>query len=377
MKIAPLHVSNPWYGRITNDTSVETTALSGVPIESTVEIELIELLHGGPEDNYKPYLHLRGELTEAHTEVELPYGVTDLGLRRGAGLPVDAFYDFDQAQLVDLVSKGYFTDAFKVPEEMSGIPWTLPGAADFLVVAPALADEPPLVFWNVHNHTGLELDKANSGYTLASYFPDYSPVVEAQSSLQAAAAIDEPVHNGPAADLFSDVAFDAHIPDVEHASPLTTDDARSIVPDGVFARLVQEIEAKYAPVAEPVIEEVAREDGIEPGSAEDLYLSRVSPGVDQVLAGEHAEAAPADVAPDAEPVAPEQEPVEDTSELALTADGFLDLGEPAPELAPLSLQSEVSTEDHRRVAERAAALLRQELAGESSDAKNSDEQPTI
>jgi len=82
MKIAPLKISDPWYGRILNDDQVAIESLHGVPIESTVQMELVELLHSGPEDNYRPYLHMRGELTEATPAVELPYGVTELAMRR-------------------------------------------------------------------------------------------------------------------------------------------------------------------------------------------------------------------------------------------------------------------------------------------------------
>lgn len=374
MKIAPLKVSDPWFGRIANNAQVHSDSLTGVPIESTVEMELVELLHYGPEDNYRPYLHLRGELTDARPAVELPYGVSELSYRRGAGLPVDAFYDFNHRQLAALVSKGYFSEAFRVPAEMSGIPWTLPGKADFLVVAPDLSDEPPVVFMNVHDQTGLELDEANSGYELSEYFPDFTAELEAQQdSLEATTAPLE--HPGASLDVFSGMSFEEHRqPATPAVAPEATEaEPRAIVPDGVFSRLVSEIVAQQP--AEPEIVEEPEEESIVPGSAEDVYLSRVEPGVDHVLSGDFAAE---EQEPEAESVLDDEtaepefsfEAIEEATQLpaeVLTPEGFLDLTEPRPELEPLELHlAGTDAEDHRLAAERRAARIRAEL--EADDA---------
>jgi hypothetical protein len=369
MKIAPLKVSDPWFGRIVNNETVQADSLAGVPIESTVEMELVELLHGGPEDNYRPYLHLRGELTEARPVVELPYGVTELAFRRGGGLPLDAFYGFNQRQLSDLVSKGYFTEAFKVPSEMSGIPWTLPGKADFLVVAPELSDQPPLVFMNVHDQSELELDETNSGYELAAYFPDYT--AEAEQQATASAVVEGPERSGSGLDMFSDVSFDEHRPDDLVGHPRGADDLAP-VPTGVFDRLVSEIEAKQFVQPEPVVE--VEQEAIVPGSAEELYLSRVSPGVEQVLSGE-----PTEATAEAEGVlaeAPADLEYEDDEQQGSAAAGFLDLSEPEPELTPLRSQGfEVTADEHREAAERRAARIRADLTPDEGADTNDEVEP--
>lgn len=368
MKIAPLKVSDPWFGRIVNNDTVQADSLLAVPIESTVEMELVELLHGGPEDNYRPYLHLRGELTEAKPAVELPYGVTELTMRTGSGLTIDAFYDFNQRQLSDLVSKGYFTDKFKVPDEMSGIPWTLPGKADFLVVAPELSDQPPLVFMNVHEQNELALDEANSGYELSAYFPDYT--LDAEQQAAAETAIDAPEHSGSSLDMFSNESFEERRPGdlVAPAVGAVEPEQRTSVPVGVFERLVSEIEAQQHVEPEPIEEPAPA--GVIPGSAEDVYLSRVSPGVEQVFSGESVETVEGDAS-----VVVEADELESD---AVSSKGFLDLSEPEPELTPLALQSGVEGDDEQaKAAERRNSRIRNELAGDESDASVDEDQPVL
>lgn len=374
MKIAPLSETNPWYSRILADDRIQTDTLTGVPVETTVDVELVELLHGGPEDNYRPYLHLRGELTEAQPVVQLPYGVSDLALRRGSGVPVDAFYDFSHAQLADLVAKGYFSPAFRVPEEMSGIPWTLPAKANFLVVAPALAEEPPVVFMSIHQQTGLELDEANSGYELSAYFPDYT--AEASAALdEGRDAIDAaPRTRGTSAfDVFAAEGFEVETTRAvvaQQASDEVFEAARATVPDGVFSRLVKEIQAQQPAEVETSVPDEEAVQGPVPGSAEEVYLSRVSPGVDHVLSGEHLTADDGGVeAGMAEAHATTQNDADtDQAENATVAtpaetpSGFIDFGEPEEDLEPLQVQfGGISEDDHRRALERRQARLRAEL----------------
>ena len=381
MKIAPLQVSDPWFGRITGDKTAHIDTLTGVPMEATVEVELVELLHEGPESNYRPYLHLRGELTEVKPAVALPYGVSELALRRGSGLPLDAFYEFTGPQLADLVTKGYFTPAFQVPSEMSGIPWTLPGEADFMVVAPAFADEAPVVFMAVANQTGMELDEANSGYELSAYFPDYSAEAEAAAILS---------HEGqetPLAlqggddqrDLFSDITHDQRVPESipAAANEPAAGGERHAVPDGVFSRLVEEIEARQRPAAVVEPEQELADEQEPSANYEDLYLARVEAGVARVLAGGHLDedegkaehAAAIEQRTDVlEAETPETVEAEDEQPL--------DLSEPEPEIESFNLQDRFDAEDHRAAAERRASRLRADAAAQAA-ADEDDQQITL
>lgn len=385
MKIAPLKVSDPWYGRIVNDSTIDTQALRAVPVEATVEMELVELLHEGPQNNYRPYLHMRGELIQAVPVVELPYGVTELAMRHGGGVNVDVFYDFNPRQLSDLVSKGYFTEDFQVPAEMSGMPWQIPGKADFLVVAPEYADQPPVVFMNVHDQSELSLDEANSGYDLSEYFPDFT--VEALEREGVERVDGTLVRDGSGQDMFADVVFDVSRPYDDLAPrPVENVDERAAVPSGVFSRLVSEIAARRRVEPVEIVDELPA--ATVPGSAEELYLSHVSPGVDQVLSAE-----PIDEvlqAPNGEiydPVAESEVVAEVLAAEPEPEFGFLDVSQPDEDLTPPRMFSRagVATSDDESNTDissqrKAAASRAARIAAELSDDEVSDKdesQPTL
>jgi hypothetical protein len=384
MKIAPLKMSDPWFGRIMADGQVQVDTLKNVPIESTVEMELVELLHGGPESNYRPYLHLRGELTEATPSVELPYGVTDLSLRRGSGLSVDAFYDFSPRQLTELVGKGYFTEEFTVPEEMSGIPWTLPGKADFMVVAPEFSDQPPVVFMYTHDQSDMELDEANSGYDLSSYFHNYSEPTQDQ----AAPELDEGFFDRSISgvDVFGDVNFDEPGPVDETTQHRRVSDLdhRADVPNGVFNRLVSEIESQHGvdSADDEIVADALPEIPVQLSAAE-LYRLRVSPGVERVLSGAHMEEVAAESVPvPSEPVQGNDSDLADEDD-EFSYEGFLDVNEPEPELTPLPVNTirvvdaGEGDEAQRKAAGLRAARIRAELTDDDTSPFDDASEPAL
>lgn len=378
MIIAPMRFNDLWYGRIQKDGSVPADTLQRVPVENTVEMELVEILHSGPEENYRPLLHLRGELLETQPSVTLPYGITGLNSRRGSGSTVDAFYDFSRDQLVGLVTKGYFTEGFEVPPTMSGIPWVLPGTADFFVVGPSTMDEPPLVFMDVHDETRLELDQDNSGYDPVEYFPDHTPQAEAVAQPQQAA----PQATGAVRDMFSDVAFEA-APVAQlgqHRAPVTSDGAegRPVVPDSVFERLVAEAESRLTPET-PVVVEVV------PSDFETFYDERVAPGVAAVLSAEpEAQQTEVQLANEARVASASlDEPVvaESTEQVpSRVPAGYIDFSEDEPEaeLAPLYKQMQQTEAAEQRAAnERRVAEVRASLSDDGGEVRPDDNQPEL
>ena len=394
MRIAPLKMNDPWLGRALADKNVYAQGLRGVPIEATVEVELVELLHGSPEENYRPYLHLRGELTEAQPTVALPYGVTDLALRRGSGVRVDAFYDFSQRQLVDLVSKGYFSKAFEVPEGMAGIPWPLPGHADFVILAPQTMADAPVTFMGLHQDTGLELDEQSSGYDLSEYFPDFTPEAQAEREAQAEETLDR---SGSGRDLFHDVELDTSRPaDRPRDVQLDGENGRVSLPENAFERLLQEIENRRDELSAADVDPVEAPEALTEEEAElspeAFYERFVAPEVAEGVAAISrpvAEAEPEAVPePSEEPVAsdetpaptPEPEGADVVAEAVASGekDLFADESPEASddELAPRPLigvpdkPAPVRTAAQRR---RDQERLRQELIADEAEAAESDE----
>lgn len=278
MKIAPLKMTDPWYSRVTNDGRADAQMLRGVPCDILVHMDMIEISHHGAELNYRPYLHLKGQLSEVHPDVELPYGITELPFKASAGGTKDSFYEFSNEQLGELATKGYFTERFRVPEAMVGISWELPSTADFLLVAPSSMEDPPLVFIGLHEQSTQVLHEADSGYRLADHFPDYSMEVEDRVSthenvLGARTRGDEMVDLFAGQELTED-HYDSHRRNVPREEP--TPDA---VPGGLFDRLMLELGA------EREREEAARTAGVDydPRSPEAMWRDGVAPSVADVL----------------------------------------------------------------------------------------------
>lgn len=308
MKISPLKDTDPWYHRVMGENTTQAETLRDVPVETTVDMDQVEILHHTAERNYRPYLHLRGTLAKVVPDVVLPYGITELPLSRGSGLPMDSFYEFDNEQLSDLVKKNYFSANFEVPAAMVGVPWDLPGTADFTIVAPEFNDEPPLVFMGIHNQSDLLLDEANSGHDLQVYFQDFTHPELSATHVSDHEVEEVRTRTDRVNPLFSDEVFametESEVVREAAKQDKIHDRHQESVPKSIFAKLLAEMDAQRlaeesamtmavnqpnveAPEEVHVAEAVPLNDYVE-----DMYRSRISPGVEAALKAEMASEEP-------------------------------------------------------------------------------------
>ncbi|MFG3403795.1 hypothetical protein [Streptomyces sp. NPDC048142] len=271
MRTAGLTMNDVWAHRVLRERGVETYRLEGVTAELGVMVESLDLKHRGKEENYRPYLHMTGELRSVTPAKALPFGISQVTYSPGQGEKVDAFYEFDDQQLVVLASKGYFTSGFPVPEQVTGIEWELPATADMLVLAPSGAqteDDTPVVFTQIHGIGGLEIDLESSGYDLAGYFADHSkdgvPRTEAVVDARGLKARSDAINS-----LFTEdeLGLDTEVKQIVGAS---APEAAPVV-DGMSSRL-QQIEAEIAAEREQYQTERASTEG----TTENLYRERVA-----------------------------------------------------------------------------------------------------
>lgn len=271
MRTAGLTMNDVWAHRVLRERGVETYRLEGVTAELGVMVESLDLKHRGKEENYRPYLHMTGELRSVTPAKALPFGISQVTYSPGQGEKVDAFYEFDDQQLIVLVSKGYFTSGFAVPEQVTGIEWELPATADMLVLAPSGAqteDDAPVVFTQIHGIGGLEIDLESSGYDLAGYFADHSkdgvPRTEAVVDARGLKARSDAINS-----LFTEdeLGLDTEVQQIVGA---TVPEAAPVV-DGISARL-QQVEAEIAAEREQYQTERASTEG----TTENLYRERVA-----------------------------------------------------------------------------------------------------
>ena len=340
-------MTDPWASRVLRNKGVETQLVSGAPVETVVQMERVTIEHHGSEKNYRPLLHLTGELVSILPAEALPHGVEEVTFRAGLGPTVDAFYEFDDSQLGQLVSKGYFTEGFEAPSTMAGIPWELPTTIDALILAPEHEHDTPVVFVTIHGQTELALDIENSGYDLADYFENQlTPEAQQERALEGARGI-VPTRSGEINDLFAAEEF--RLPD---AGELRDAAARfpglakqspgdyPVVRASIFENLMAEFRDKLPALAES---EDTADEHMEPedqsaqpadpdvDSAEAIYRERIVPGVAKALELPGA-TVPGTGLPQREDAMTAVTDSADTTEAPVAEPGLLDLYEEEEEL---------------------------------------------
>ena len=271
MRTAGLTMNDVWADRILRECGVETCHYEALPAEIDILVETVELRHRGQRDNYRPYLHLSGELRTVTPAEALPYEVSQVTFSPGRGERVDAFYEFDDQQLSVLAGKGYFSSAFAVPEEIIGIEWKLPATVDVLMLAPADVDtDAPVVFTQVHDIAGLEIDLEASGYDLAGYFDDHSRVGISRTE----AVVDERGLQARSDAINSLFTEDELTPAADAERGIGAAGHVAGASDGMSAD-VQQIEAAIADAYAQRRADLERTDG----TPEHLYRQRVAPAL--------------------------------------------------------------------------------------------------
>ena len=175
--VTAMRRSNPWMSRALSMRGVESRGVAG-EADIKVFVETLYFTNHGPRSNYRPVLHVRGQLVglTPYGSPEIAYGVTEVSFDRnmeGGNVTVDAFYEFTDEQLVSLVKKGFFNEGFEPPNDLLNQIWILPAHYEGVVVAPRNDQEAPLAFIDVIDRDGLIIDAMTSGLDLEDYFPDY------------------------------------------------------------------------------------------------------------------------------------------------------------------------------------------------------------
>lgn len=281
MKLAGLQKKGVWANRVLRDGGLEVQEDNDREAEITVVIENLHIAHHDKEHNYRPYLHVVGELREVTPTEELPYGVTSLQFAAGQGELVDMFYEFDDEQLGRMVQKGYFHQGFKVPEQIKGAPFEVPAKIDTVCIAPEKITTPdgvpvPVVFVDVKDLGSLNTGLDHSGYDLVDYF-------EAQASARLPEAVSQhgpqssaKSYEGEITPLFDESVYDVERDAFVNASTGEVVDAPR-PEEGEKLTLAEQMK-QINDELEREEEQRAAEQAAEPGSMENVYATRVANG---------------------------------------------------------------------------------------------------
>ena len=150
----------------------EIDDLKNVPMSAVINTDTAFLAFRSPWDRdypNRPYLHILGSLQQLNGT--LPYDITGIYTQHNT-TRVDAFYEFTNEQLSDLVKKGLYERGFEVPEQIKESQLEVDVNCDFKIIKPDKARNVdfPIVFAQVNNLRNLQLTQENSGYDLAEYF---------------------------------------------------------------------------------------------------------------------------------------------------------------------------------------------------------------
>lgn len=300
MQIAPLLMSDPWSDRIQRDREIDTDILEGLPSEIVVSTSEVEILHHTEALKFRPYLHLQGKITELIPGKLLPYGIEKLPFSAESGPRFDAFYEFTDEQLSTLAQKGYFTEAFTVPDEISDAEWQFAAEVNYHLVYPETTDEPPVVFVDVPDRFGAVLTEENSAYDLHNYFPDHSAELENILESEATTEHQEQESLQPQSkSLFSDEELEVDELDEVFISSDAPEASQSHVPETIFSALVEQVRNRqdelFADEDRDQDEDSSRITLVqdqEPAiphraSVKELYRTRMAPSIAEALAAEN------------------------------------------------------------------------------------------
>lgn len=118
----------------------------------------------------RPYLHFMGECNVLRGN--FPEGPTEIHFEDGKGIDVNLYYEFDNSELIDLISKGwlYNPDA-KCPDIFYGTTLEeIPVVCEGRKVEPQVEGGTPIYFLDIKDASVLETDGAHSGYRMGDYF---------------------------------------------------------------------------------------------------------------------------------------------------------------------------------------------------------------
>lgn len=172
MKLPMQNLNSIFASNIQHMDDNEIDDLKNVPMSAVINTETAFLAFRSPWDRdypNRPYLHILGSLQQLNGT--LPYDITGIYTQHNT-TRVDAFYEFTNDQLSDLVKKGLYERGFEVPEQIKESQLEVDVNCNFKIIKPDKARNVdfPIVFAQVNNLRNLQLTQENSGYDLAEYF---------------------------------------------------------------------------------------------------------------------------------------------------------------------------------------------------------------
>lgn len=139
------------------------------------------LCYGNKENMHRPYLYLTGHITNLMGD--FPCGIDSITLgsddtMENPGPAVSFQLEFNQEELAQLCQKGLFTRQFKCPDIFVDNEFVMPFNCQCEYLEPENENDVPLLFIGIKNQHNIQMDAADTGYSLADYFEDVMSSVD-------------------------------------------------------------------------------------------------------------------------------------------------------------------------------------------------------
>lgn len=140
------------------------------------------LYYGNKDNMHRPYLHLSGHISSIVGDFPCDVGEITFGDNTVDNPGPDVVFqlEFNQDELAQLCQKGLFTRAFTCPDIFVGNEFTMPLKCKCKYIEPTDKSDVPLLFVDIKNQHGIQMNALDTGYALADYFEDMSQLTAEQ-----------------------------------------------------------------------------------------------------------------------------------------------------------------------------------------------------
>lgn len=140
------------------------------------------LYYGNKDNMHRPYLQLSGHISNIAGNFPCNVGEITFGDNTvdNPGPDVTFQLEFNQDELAHLCKKGLFTKAFTCPDIFIDNEFTMPLKCKCKYIEPTDKSDVPLLFVDIKNQHGIQMNALDTGYALADYFEDMSQLTAEQ-----------------------------------------------------------------------------------------------------------------------------------------------------------------------------------------------------
>ena len=131
----------------------------------------------GVTNNHRPYLYMDARLISVQPKnpADLSHGVTGITFGTDVQEKISVFYTFTDEQLGTMARNGYFSETFRIPAQLYGVPLDIEADCDIVVIPPVEGERVPVVLAQMSNAGEIIINEQSTGMDLSVLFERTDP----------------------------------------------------------------------------------------------------------------------------------------------------------------------------------------------------------